>query len=152
METVIKRLYEALILVDSAEAAADWDGVNEHIKKVFERNGAKIISARKWDERPLAYPITGRNRGTYILIYFNSPTERIASIEKDCQLSERIMRSLILRADHITKEDMEKETPAAVAGKKVSKPVEVAEVPSISSLEVIENEDEEDIDEPEIPA
>lgn len=154
METVTEKLYEALFLVDSAEAAVDWNGINEHVKKVFERNDAKIVSIRKWDERPLAYPITGKNRGTYILVYFNSPSAKIAAIERDCQLSERIMRVLILRADHVTKEDMEKDTPAMMASRPVHKPAEIAEiveVPPITALEEAISEDE-DIDEPEKPA
>ena len=142
METVTKRLYEALFLVDSAEAAADWQGINEHIKKVFERNDAEIVSIRKWDERPLAYEIMGKNRGTYILVYFNSPSERIALIERDSQLSERIMRVLILRADHVTKEDMEKETPATMVERQAQKQ-SAPEVPSVADyVEVIESEDD----------
>jgi small subunit ribosomal protein S6 len=141
LETVAKRLYEALFLVDSSEAAADWKGVNEHIKKVFERNDAEIVSIRKWDERPLAYEIMGKNRGTYILVYFNSPTGRIASIERDSQLSERIMRVLILRTDHATKEDMEKETPAMMVERQTQKQV-APEVPSVADyVEAIESED-----------
>jgi len=115
--TVTKRLYEGLLLVDSVEAAADAKGINKHIEKVFERNDAEIVSIRKWNERPLAYEIMGKNRGTYILVYFNSPSDKIALIERDVQLSERIMRILILRADHVTKEEIEKETPATMAEK-----------------------------------
>ena len=117
MGTVTKRLYEGLLLVDSVEAAADMQGIKGHIEKVFERNNAEIVSIRKWDERPLAYEILGKNRGTYILVYFNSPSDKITSIERDVQLSERIMRILILRADHVTQEDIEKGTPATMAEK-----------------------------------
>jgi small subunit ribosomal protein S6 len=34
----------------------------------------KILSSRRWDERRLAYPIKGQNRGTYLLVYFSRPT------------------------------------------------------------------------------
>ncbi len=117
-------MYEALFLVDSAEAAGDWDGINEHIKKVFDRNDGKVVSIRKWDERQLAYSIMGRNRGTYILVYFNSLSDKIASIERDCQLSERIMRVLILRADHMAKEDVEKEASATAVERQAHKPAD----------------------------
>ncbi len=156
MENVTKRLYEALFLIDSAEAVADWDGINEHIKKIFERNGAEIISMRKWDDRPLAYSIGGRNRGTYILIYFNSQTDKISMIERDAQLSERIVREIILRADHVTKEDMEKDTPAMMAARPVpvQKPVEVIEeVPPINVIDApAAIEEDEDAEEPEAQA
>jgi small subunit ribosomal protein S6 len=118
LETV-KRLYEAMILVDSGEAASDWEGINEHIKKIFDRGEAEILSMRKWDDRPLAYEIAGKKRGTYILVYFNSPSGSISAIERDMQLSERIVRAIILRGDHITKEDMEKDTPVMMVDKQV---------------------------------
>jgi ribosomal protein S6 len=142
LETVAKRLYEALVLVDSAEAAADWQGINEHVKKMFERNDAEIVSIRKWDERPLAYEIMKKNRGTYILVYFNSFSDKIALIERDSQLSERIMRTLILRVDHVTKGDMEKETPATMAEKHVQEQKDLKESSIIGNEEAIDSEDD----------
>jgi len=149
LETVTRRLYEALILVDSAEAIADWQGINDHIKKIFDRSEAEILSMRKWDERPLAYEIEGKKRGTYILVYFNSITERISVIERDFQLSERILRTLILRGDHITKEDMEKDTPAILTEKGIQQqaaskePAGVAEEVPVNIEAELERQDAE---------
>ncbi len=95
MKAVVKRLYEAMFLVDSA-AEADWDKINAIIKKILEKAGAEIVSMEKWDERRLAYEIGGKNRGTYILCYFNADGQKIRQIERDAQLSESIMRVLIL--------------------------------------------------------
>ncbi|MDO8302489.1 MAG: hypothetical protein Q7T18_04520, partial [Sedimentisphaerales bacterium] len=36
----------------------------------------------------------------------------ISGIERDFRLSERIMRAIIVRGDHITQADMDKDTPA----------------------------------------
>ncbi|MBN1788049.1 MAG: 30S ribosomal protein S6 [Sedimentisphaerales bacterium] len=141
METVAKRLYEALFLVDSAEAATDAEGVSAHIEKIFERNSAEVVSIRKWDERPLAYEIMGKSRGTYFLVYFNSPSGRITSIERDIQLSERIMRVLILRADHVTEEDMKKDTPATMLDKKAQELQDSKKAPDIDYTAEAENED-----------
>ena len=113
METMVRvKQYEAMFLVDSAAAASDWDGVNSVIKKILERAGAEILSIKKWDERKLAYDIKGVSRGTYILCYIKAPADKIHQIEREVQISEKIMRVLILKADHITAEDMEKPTPA----------------------------------------
>ena len=114
MKTAAKKVYEAMFLVDSAQAATDWEGTNSLIKTILEKAEAQIISIRKWDERKLAYDIAKKSRGAYILCYFNAPTSKITQIERDVQLSEKIMRVLILRGDHLTKEDMEKETPIAI--------------------------------------
>jgi small subunit ribosomal protein S6 len=131
LDTVAKRLYEGLFLVDAAEAASDWDGVTEMIKRILEKGGAQILSLRKWDDLRLAYDIEGKDRGTYLLAYFNAPTASISSIERDFRLSERIMRSMIIRGDQITQADMDKETPLMrqqAAQQAVAAPVEAAAV------------------------
>lgn len=118
METVVKKLYEAMFLVDSAQAAAEWDKVIATIEELLKGAAADIVSIRKWDERRLAYAIGSKDRGTYILCYFRVEGGRIQEIERGVQLSERIMRVLILCAEHMGQEDLEKDTPAT----KVEKP------------------------------
>ena len=107
METVVKKLYEAMFLVDS-EQATDWEGINTVIKNILKRSDAEIVSMRKWDERKLAYPIKKQGRGTYILCYFRADGGKIRDIERDVRLSERIMRVLVLNADAMSQEDIEK--------------------------------------------
>ena len=113
MSTATKRLYEGLFLVDSGEAAADWDGINDTIKKTLARGDGQIVSMKKWDERRLAYDIGGKSRGTYILTYFQGDPAKITAIERTVQLSERIMRMIIIRTDKMSTEDIEKAPPAA---------------------------------------
>jgi small subunit ribosomal protein S6 len=85
------------------------------IRTILERAGAEIVSIRKWDDRKLAYDISRKSRGTYILCYFRAEGGRVREIERDVQLSERIMRALILSAEHMSQQDIEKDTPASAA-------------------------------------
>ena len=113
METVTKKkLYEAMFLVDSADAGSDWDGVIAAITKTLERAEVDIVSMTKWDDRRLAYEIKRKARGTYILCYFRSDGQNNHQIETAVQLSEKIIRVLILCVDWMTDEDIEKDTPA----------------------------------------
>jgi len=113
LETVTKKkLYEAMFLVDSADAGSDWDGVIAAIKKTLERAEVDIVSLTKWDDRRLAYEIKRKARGTYILCYFRSDGQKNQEIETAVQLSEKIIRVLILCVDWMTDEDIEKDTPA----------------------------------------
>jgi small subunit ribosomal protein S6 len=112
LETVTKKLYEAMFLVDSALAAQDWDAILDTIKSILERDEAEIVSLRKWAERKLAYPIDHKIRGTYILCYFRADGSRIRNIERTVQLSERIMRVLILNAEDRPLENIKKENVA----------------------------------------
>jgi small subunit ribosomal protein S6 len=87
--------------------ADNYANVEKELERIMERAGAKLIVAGKWDERKLAYEITKRRRGCYVLAYFQADPERIGGIERDCQLSESILRILILSAENIPREWME---------------------------------------------
>ena len=113
METGVKKLYEVMFLIDSAEAAKDWDGIIELVTKMLNKIDAQILSLKKWDERPLAYSIKRCSRGTYILAYFKADGRKITELERDVLLSERVMRALILRVEHLTEEDIIKQATAA---------------------------------------
>jgi small subunit ribosomal protein S6 len=115
------KLYEAMFLVDSAEATTDWDGVVATIKNILEKGGAEIVSVRKWDDRKLAYEINGKGKGTYILCYFRAAGSKLRDIERDIQLSERIMRVLILCAEDRDAEDIETGPVSQIAGEKGTK-------------------------------
>jgi len=117
LETVAKKLYEAMFLVDSALAGADWDGVLATIKSILQRAEAEVVSLRKWADKRLAYEIDHKTKGTYILCYFRADGKRIGDIERDVQLSERIMRVLILNAEKQTLEGVEKDTSVMPAEK-----------------------------------
>jgi small subunit ribosomal protein S6 len=116
LETGVKKLYEVMFLIDSAEAAKDWDGIIDLVTKMLNKIDAQIVTLKKWDERPLAYSIKRCTRGTYILAYFKADGRRITELERDVLLSERVMRALILRIDHLTEEDvLKKATESAKA-------------------------------------
>lgn len=94
-------LYEGLFLLNQQAVAADYSGCIQFLRDVFARAEAELIVLRKWDERKLAYEIEGQKRGIYLLAYFRVRGTQIANIERDCSLSDHILRSLIIRADHI---------------------------------------------------
>ena len=73
-----------------------------------------------------------------MLCYFKAEGQKIQSIEKDVQLSEDIIRVLILSTDEIKKEDIEKDTPAT----KVEKEKAILERPQ--EAEVSEQGDQQE--------
>ncbi len=145
-----------MFLVDSALAASDWDGINKAIKTILKKVKADIVSLRKWDERPLVYPVNGKARGTYLLCYFQADGDKIQTIERQVRLSDTIMRVLILKADHMTKEDVDKETPVDKAERKKQEAIEAAKtrakkpIPQVKA-EVAEPEQAEETAQTEEP-
>jgi len=104
--------YETMFLFSQAAGANLADAV-EHIKELIGRAHGEIIALRKFDERKLAFEIKGQKRGLYILTYFRAPNDSMAPFERDCKLSEKIIRTLTIRADHLGDEDI-----AAQVGRK----------------------------------
>ncbi|MDY7110246.1 MAG: 30S ribosomal protein S6 [Planctomycetota bacterium] len=98
--------YEGLFLFPQA-TAANLQAAVDHLTDLLKRAEAEVISLRKWDERRLAYEIKGNKRGVYFLVYFRADPTRVADLERGCNLSEQLLRSLITRADHIPAEEIE---------------------------------------------
>ena len=95
------RMYEGLFLIDNAHANTEWDNVVKHIHDILQKNGAEILKTEKWGEKKLAYKIKGHKRGTYLLIHFNAKNSAIATVRRDFQLSDYIVRFLIVKDDKI---------------------------------------------------
>lgn len=99
------RAYEGMFLFDPA-VAVEWSNVEAEVNRLISRAEGELIACKRWDERRLAYEIRGRKRACYVLTFFRAPGDRIAGIERDVQLSESVLRCLVLRADHMTDEEM----------------------------------------------
>ncbi|MEK6799101.1 MAG: 30S ribosomal protein S6 [Planctomycetota bacterium] len=99
--------YEAMFVFDPTFGAS-FEECEKEIRRIMDRAQAEIVLCRRWDERRLAYKIKGRKRGVYVLVFFKAPMPRISGLERDARLSEHILRMLVLRADEVTPEAMEK--------------------------------------------
>ncbi len=99
------RPYEGMFLFPQS-ATSDLQAAMDHVKDILNRSGAEILSIAKWDERRLAYDIKGNKRGVYILAFFRVVTPKLAAIERDCNLSEKMLRTLVTRAEHLTEEQL----------------------------------------------
>ncbi|MFM7260701.1 MAG: 30S ribosomal protein S6 [bacterium] len=97
--------YEGMFLFPQT-VAADLQSAADHVVEVLSKGGAELVSLCKWDERRLAYDVKGNKRGVYFLAYFKCDATKLAAIERDARLSEKLLRSMITRADHLTAEQM----------------------------------------------
>jgi small subunit ribosomal protein S6 len=106
-----------MFLFDPA-STPDWEACRAELDRLMGRIGAKVIVANKWDERRLAYEIRGRKRGIYGLTYFEADPGKLSELERDTNLSEAVLRFLILQAEHLTEEEMKEvaSRPASESG------------------------------------
>ena len=97
-------LYEGMFLFDANLAGRDWPGLERHVEDLMRRNSATLEFTERWPDRKLAYEIKGCKKGTYYLTYFHAPSASIAGLERDCQLSEKVLRLLVTRDDGLEEE------------------------------------------------
>ena len=90
------KFYEAMFLVDSAKGGSAFPELIDHIGDILERYDADIERIERWDERELCYPIQDVEKGIYILTYFHMPPEQVNEMRGAVNLSEEILRVLLL--------------------------------------------------------
>ena len=95
------QIYEGMVLVDNDVVRADWRAAKALVTDTLTKYGATIHSARRWEERALAYPIAGRQRATYYLTYFELPGDNSEGMRRDLDLNERILRYLFTAVDEL---------------------------------------------------
>lgn len=100
-------LYESMFLLDNAVVRESWNTAKSAVTDVLEKHGAKVTTIRRWEERKLAYPIRNKLRGTYALCYYTMGNEHIAAMRREFDLSERVLRYLILRTEEVPAAELE---------------------------------------------
>ncbi len=103
--------YEAMFLFDPTFGSA-IENCESEVNRLMERAEGEILFIGKWDERRLAYRINGRKRGVYMLVYFKAPPDKIAGLQRDAQISEEILRLMVVRADGVSRDMMERQCAA----------------------------------------
>ncbi len=91
--------YDCFFLFDSNKYNRDPGGVAAKVHKTIEGLGGEILASRLWEERKLAFPINGQNKGTYWISYFNMDGSKLVEFNRACQLDDNILRSLVIKVD-----------------------------------------------------
>jgi small subunit ribosomal protein S6 len=122
------KIYEGMFLLDNQAVRADWRAAKGTVTAALEKHGGQVVSARRWDERKLAYPIRGRRRGTYLLSYYNMDGEALDGLRRELEITESVLRYLILQAEAVPEGEIEKSNAELEQGFSVPPPPEDDEV------------------------
>lgn len=94
-----ENVYEGMFILDSNRYARDPGGISGQIPEIIQKLGGSMLASRLWEDRRLAYPIDGHRKGTYWLTYFKLDSGQLTALNRQCQLSESIVRVLFLKVD-----------------------------------------------------
>jgi small subunit ribosomal protein S6 len=90
-----------MVLLDNRQVKEGWQQLKDAVTGFFTKSGAEILSAKRWEERRLAYPIMGQKRGTYLLVYYQAETGANPAIRRDLELSELTLRHIITTCEEV---------------------------------------------------
>ena len=93
--------YETMFVVANKEARKSHDYLETHIRELVEKVGGRVARIDKWDERQLAYQIDGQKEGIFYLGFVEAEGSAITNLKREAELSELILRMLVLRLDKV---------------------------------------------------
>jgi small subunit ribosomal protein S6 len=102
-------IYEATLILDNREVKKGWRTLKGRVKELLERHGCKVVAARRWEDRKLAYEIKKQKRGTYFLSYLEhpSPGDSLFELDRDLLLQDFVLRHLILKVEAVPESEVE---------------------------------------------
>lgn len=96
---MVAKNYEGMFLVDNKFATRDWNDDEIQLAALLTKHGAEVLRARRWAERKLAYEIGPHKRAVYFLVYFKLPAQNVDALSHDLNLTDHVIRHLIIRHD-----------------------------------------------------
>ncbi len=89
--------YEVMYVIDTAlEEQARSELINR-FSNLVAQNGGTVDRVDEWGKRRLAYAINYKTEGYYVLMYIKAPADLPKELERNFQISDKILRSLIIR-------------------------------------------------------
>ncbi len=93
------RIYEELFIVDPGATDEQIDGLVAEIEDVIKSSGGAIDKVEKWGVRKLAYRVSKREEGYYVLVQFSAAQPAVKEIERRLRVNELVLRYLTVRID-----------------------------------------------------
>jgi small subunit ribosomal protein S6 len=72
---------------------------NERINTIIQNAGGEIVARNDWGRRRLAYPIQKIHDGYYTTLFIELPGSAVRSVERSLELTEDVLRYLVVRVD-----------------------------------------------------
>jgi small subunit ribosomal protein S6 len=92
-------VYEGMFILDASKYSRDPAGMSQQVVDLIQQHGGTVLASRLWDERKLAYPIKGHKKGVYWLTYFRMPSGNLVALERQCEITDDILRKLVLKVE-----------------------------------------------------
>ena len=93
-----KNLYETIFIVNNSIGEEAVKALVEKFTSLISSNG-EIQTVNEWGVRRLAYPINDYTEGYYVLVKFASDVNFPAELDRVYNITDGILRSLIIKCE-----------------------------------------------------
>ena len=91
--------YEAMYIIDAMVEEQPRKDLIERFSNLIVQNGGTVERIDEWGKRNLAYPINYKTVGYYVLMFFTAPSAMPRELERNFQISESVLRYLVVAND-----------------------------------------------------
>lgn len=89
--------YEVLYVIDNTAEDSVKDTVIQRFSDIVMEAGGTVDTVDRWGAKKLAYPIDYKTEGYYVLMNFTGNPEVPAEIERVMNITDSIMRHMVIR-------------------------------------------------------
>ena len=89
--------YEVMYVIDTAIDETARTNLISRFSDLVVKNGGKVDRVDEWGKRRLAYAINYKTEGYYVLMYFTAPSDLPRELERNLQISDSVLRYLVVR-------------------------------------------------------
>lgn len=90
--------YEIAVLYHP-DLEVDLSKAEEKVTKIITDNGGSVTATDNWGKRKLAYGIKGQEHAVYVFYTVEMPGPGIAKVESTLNITDEVIRYLIVRPD-----------------------------------------------------
>ena len=128
--------YEVMYVIDAALEDSARIELIDRFSELVKKNGGEIDRVDEWGKRRLAYAINYKTEGYYVLMYIKAPADLPKELERNFQINDKILRSLVIRYEGEVPAKREPLKPYAAREAAAAEPAApAAEAPAAPAVE-----------------
>ena len=128
---------EVMYVIDAALEDSARNELINRFSELVKKNGGEIDRVDEWGKRRLAYAINYKTEGYYVLMYIKAPADLPKELERNFQINDKVLRSLVIRYEG---ELPAKREPLKPYAAREAAPVEVVVDAAPAAVEVADDE------------
>ena len=89
--------YEVMYVIDTALEEGPRSELVARFSDLVVKGGGEVERVDEWGKRRLAYAINYKTEGYYVLMYIKGPSDLPRELERNLQISDSVLRYLVIR-------------------------------------------------------